>query len=253
MFTHANVASCIMLLVADLVWRRPGRESTSSLYGFILFRPGLGMLSYLSCDTYFGRATEDSASTRSDCNWEHFAGACSTGRGMNGDATICTRRQSALVAKAKLWNLRFGHPWRWCCYPCCWVGLEPIAVFLCRFVVLLCLYNFVNSSLTFFSASAVSVPAGMLHLRAVASCWAAANTWDSGEIVGFVMYWCLKNTVFPTFVARVLVTYTQKQRWCSINVPRLKPGSDLVSHDRRLSGLTCAWKAHSIEAKGLHI
>ena len=49
---------------------------------------------------------------------------------------------------------------------------------------------FVNNSLTFVSASAVSLPAGMLPLRAVASCWAAATTGDSGESAGLVMYWC---------------------------------------------------------------
>ncbi len=112
---------------------------------------------------------------------------------------------------------------------------------------------FVNSLLTFFSASTVSLPAGMLPLRAAASCWATATTWDSGEIVGFVMYWCLKNTLLLTLVACVFVMYTQKERWCSIDVPRLKPGSDLVSHDQRLSGLTCIWIAHPIGAKGLHM
>ena len=35
---------------------------------------------------------------------------------------------------------------------------------------------FVNNSLTFVSASAVSLSAGMVPLRAVASCWAAATT-----------------------------------------------------------------------------
>jgi hypothetical protein len=131
-----------------------------------------------------------------------------------------------------------------------WSGLR------CSFAILwfcfACAF-FVNSLLTFFSASVVSLSAGMLPLRAVASCWAASTTWDSGKIVGFVMYWCLKNTVSLTLVARVLVTYTQKQRWCSIDVPRLKPGSDLVSHDRRLSGLTCVWIAHLIGAEGLRM
>jgi hypothetical protein len=53
----------------------------------------------------------------------------------------------------------------------------------------------VNSSLTFRNASAVSFPVGMFPWSAIVSCCAAATTWDSGETVGFVMYWCLKNTV----------------------------------------------------------
>ena len=56
------------------------------------------------------------------------------------------------------------------------------------------------------NASAVLLPAGILPLRAVASCWAAATTWDLGEIAGLVMYWCLKKTVLLILVAHVLVT-----------------------------------------------
>ena len=47
---------------------------------------------------------------------------------------------------------------------------------------------FVKRLLTFFSASAFSLLAGILPLSAVASCWAAATTWDSGETVGLIMY-----------------------------------------------------------------
>jgi hypothetical protein len=50
----------------------------------------------------------------------------------------------------------------------------------------------VKRLLTFFNASAVSLPARILPWSAVASCWAAATTWDSGKTVGLVMYWCLK-------------------------------------------------------------
>ena len=66
----------------------------------------------------------------------------------------------------------------------------------------------VNSSLTRVSASAVLLPAGMLPFNALVSYWAAATTCDSGEIVGFVMYWCLKRTVLLILVARVRVMYT---------------------------------------------
>jgi hypothetical protein len=45
------------------------------------------------------------------------------------------------------------------------------------------------------------------------------------------------------------VNIDSKQRWCSIEVPRLNPGSDCVSHDRQLSGLTCVWIAQPIGAK----
>jgi hypothetical protein len=45
-----------------------------------------------------------------------------------------------------------------------------------------------------------------LPLRAIVSCCTAATMWDSGEIVGFVMYWCLKITVSLILVALVLVT-----------------------------------------------
>ena len=67
----------------------------------------------------------------------------------------------------------------------------------------------VKRLLTFFNASAVSFPAGILPWSAVASCWAAATTWDSGETVGLVMYWCLKFTVSLILVALVFVTYTR--------------------------------------------
>jgi hypothetical protein len=67
---------------------------------------------------------------------------------------------------------------------------------------------FVNSSLTCVSASAVLFPAGMCPLRACASCWAVATTWDSGEIVGLVIYWCLNCTISLTLVARVFL-YTR--------------------------------------------
>ncbi len=53
----------------------------------------------------------------------------------------------------------------------------------------------VNSLLTFHNASVVLFPVGMFPWSAIVSCCAAATTWDSGETVGLVMYWCLKNTV----------------------------------------------------------
>ena len=62
-----------------------------------------------------------------------------------------------------------------------------------------------NSSLTVVIATAVSCPVVMLPLRAAVSCCAAAITLDSGESVGFVMYWCWKVTVSLILVDRVFV------------------------------------------------
>jgi hypothetical protein len=68
------------------------------------------------------------------------------------------------------------------------------------------LHIFVNRTLTFLSASAVSLPAGMFPFSAIVSCCAAATTKLSGETTGLVKYWCLKNTVSLTLVALVLLT-----------------------------------------------
>ncbi len=77
-------------------------------------------------------------------------------------------------------------------------GVLLVLLVLCCIVPLLLQPRFllplflVKRLLTFFNASAVSLPAGILPWSAVASCWAAATTWDSGETVRLVMYWCLK-------------------------------------------------------------
>ncbi len=63
----------------------------------------------------------------------------------------------------------------------------------------------VNSLLTFRNASAVLFPVGMFSWSVIVSCCAARTTWDSGETVVFVMYWCLKNTVSLICVALVCV------------------------------------------------
>jgi hypothetical protein len=63
----------------------------------------------------------------------------------------------------------------------------------------------VNSLLNFCNASAVSFPVGMFAWSAIVSCCAAVTTWDSGEMVGCVMYWCLKNTMSLIRVALVRV------------------------------------------------
>jgi hypothetical protein len=105
----------------------------------------------------------------------------------------------------------------------------------------------VNSLLTFFSASAVSLPAGILPFRALVSCCAAEL---SGETVGLVIYWCLKNTVSLTLVALVFVKYILKHWWCSIDILRLNPALVWVSHVRLFLGLMWIWTAHPISANG---
>jgi hypothetical protein len=57
----------------------------------------------------------------------------------------------------------------------------------------------VNSLLTFCNASAVLFPVSMFQLL-------------SGETIGFVMYWCWKNTLSLIHVTLVLVMYTQKHQ-----------------------------------------
>jgi len=81
-------------------------------------------------------------------------------------------------------------------------------LFLCSFAFATAAFAsaiFVNRTLTFLSASAVLLPAGMFPFSAVVSCCAAATTKLSGETTGLVMYWCLKNTVSLTLVDLVLV------------------------------------------------
>jgi hypothetical protein len=113
------------------------------------------------------------------------------------------------------------------------------SLFLCSFALATSFFAnaiFVKSLLTLVRASAVLLPAGMLPWSAMTSYCAAATTWDSGEIVGLVMYWCLNTMVLLILVALVLVTYTLKHWWCSMDVPRLKPGSNLcpMKDDRRV-------------------
>ena len=144
----------------------------------------------------------------------------------------------------------FFHPWKVGRLSCCRFCLYSVALCLCFCNLVFDVAILVKRLLTLFKASAVSLPAGILPLSAVASCWAAAMMWDSGETVGFVMYWCLKWTVTLILVDLVLVMYTRKQQWCSIDVPRLNLASDLASHVRRSSGLTWALIAHPRGAKG---
>ena len=179
--------------------------------------------------------------------WERVAGACTIGRGVDGVETSSTTQQSSCSPLATLGTMRQSASggsvtlgcgdstlgWR---VVCCAAGVAR-TLLRCAFAFATSLFAIailVKRLLTFFNASVVSFPAGILPWSAVASCCAAATTWDSGETVGLVMYWCLKCTVSLILVALVFVTYTRKHRWCSIDVPRLKPASDL--HRTKLWG-----------------
>ncbi len=91
-----------------------------------------------------------------------------------------------------------------------WVVKSALSLIHCYFAAVTACFAAaisVNNLLTLVNASAVLLPAGILPLRAIASCWAAATTWDLGEISGLVMYWCLKKkTVSLILVALVRVT-----------------------------------------------
>ncbi len=183
--------------------------------------------------------------------WERVAGACTTGRGADGDratsttrqsswgplATLGTTRQSASGGSATL-GIGASTLGRWAVCHAAGVARTLLHCAFAFATSLFAIAMLVKRSLTFCNASAILLPAGILPWSAVASCWAAATTWDSGETIGLVMYWCLKCTVSLILVALVFVTYTQKHRWCSIDVPRLKPASDLVSQVLQSSGLT---------------
>jgi hypothetical protein len=78
--------------------------------------------------------------------------------------------------------------------------------FRCIFAVVLAAFAsaiFKNSSLTFASASAVSVSRDTVPFRALVSSAAALSTNVSGVTCGFVIYWCLKNIESLTLVALV--------------------------------------------------
>ncbi len=87
-----------------------------------------------------------------------------------------------------------------------WVVASALSLICCSFAAVTACFAaaiFVNNSLTLVNASAVLLPAGILPLRAVVSCWAAVTTWDLGEISGLVIYWCLKRTALLILVALV--------------------------------------------------
>jgi hypothetical protein len=112
---------------------------------------------------------------RGDRDWERVAGACATGRGTDGFATICSTQGSSSGPAATLGIEAFTLG------KCVVFRAAGVALTLLRFSLafadsFFAAAIFVKSLLTFFNASAISLPAGILPLSAVASCWAAATT-----------------------------------------------------------------------------
>jgi hypothetical protein len=112
---------------------------------------------------------------RGDRDWERVAGACATGRGTDGFATICSTRQSSSGPAATLGII--ASTLRKCVVFCAaGVALTLLRCSLAFAALFFASAIFVKSLLTFFNASAVLLPAGILPLSAVASYWAAAMT-----------------------------------------------------------------------------
>ncbi len=138
-------------------------------------------------------------------NLERVAGVCTTGRDEARVGTSSTMRQSSCGPLATLGTMQqsasdgsatlgsgvstLGKGVVWRTVGVAWTLLRCAFAFA---TLLFAAAILVKMSLTFFNASAVSLPAEILPWSAVASCWADATTWDSGETVGLVMYWCLK-------------------------------------------------------------
>jgi hypothetical protein len=93
-----------------------------------------------------------------------------------------------------------------------WVAQTLLQLALAFTALFFAIAILVNSLMTFHNSSAVLLPVGMFPWTVIVTCCAAATTWDSGEMVGFLMHWCLKNTMSLICVACVFVMYTQKHR-----------------------------------------
>jgi hypothetical protein len=90
-----------------------------------------------------------------------------------------------------------------------WVAQTLLRMVLAFASLFFAIVILVNSPLTFCNASVVSFPVGIFPWTAIVSCCVAATTWDSGERVGFVMYWCLKNTMSLIHADLVLVIHPE--------------------------------------------
>ncbi len=109
------------------------------------------------------------------------------------------------------------HPWKWACqdrwsvdHPWNWTAWRALGwvwrLVCCFFVFVIAAYAtaiFVNNLLSFPNASAVSTLRETIPFNPLVSFNAAFMTSVSGVTCGFVMYWCLKNTVLPTLVVLI--------------------------------------------------
>ncbi len=120
------------------------------------------------------QAAGDCTSDRGDHDWERVAGACATGRGMDGFATICSTRRYSSGPAATL-GINASTLGKCVVFRAVGVALTLLRCSLAFAASCFVAAIFVKSLLTFFNASAVSLPAGILPLSAVASCWAAAT------------------------------------------------------------------------------
>jgi hypothetical protein len=80
------------------------------------------------------------------------------------------------------------------CIACCatWVAQTLLRLALAFAALFFAIVILVNSLLAFCNASADLFSVGIFPWSTIVSCCAAATTWDSGEAVGIVMYWCLR-------------------------------------------------------------
>ena len=114
-------------------------------------------------------------SDRGDRDWERVAGACAAGHGTDGFATICSTRQSSSGPAATL-RINASTLGKYVVFHAVGIALILLRCSLAFAASFFVAAIFVKSLLTFFNASAVSLPAGILPLSAVASCWAARMT-----------------------------------------------------------------------------
>ncbi len=112
---------------------------------------------------------------RGDRDWERVAGACATGRGTDGFATICSTRGSSSGPAATL-GINASTLGKCVVFHAVSVALTLLRCSLAFAASFFVAAIFVKSLLTIFKASAISLPAGILPLSAVVSCWAAATT-----------------------------------------------------------------------------
>ncbi len=114
-------------------------------------------------------ATGDCTSDRGDRDWERVAGACATGRGTDGFATTCSTQRSSSGPVATI-GINASTLGKCVVFRAVGVALTLLHCSLAFDASFFVAAIFVKSLLTFFNASAVSLPAGILPLSAVASC-----------------------------------------------------------------------------------